>query len=446
MPDPTAPPRLTPPRLIETIPYALGMDLVHYRLANGLHIYLMADPSVPVVSVQTWVNVGARHEVKGKTGLAHFFEHLMFGATNGYGEGEFTSRLEAIGAQINAATSNDWTHFYVNAEKAHLPMVLDLEAERLVHLALTPEAVAREREVVANERRERVDDDLLGGAMELLDAMAFSVHPYGHPTVGLAADIEAYNTADCEAFYRTYYAPNNVTLVIVGDIVADEALAMIVARYGAMPAASIPVEDTWPEPPHVAERRAMSVVTSASERALIAYPGPARCDDDHLVGAILIDALAGGDASILEMALVHTEIATTVGAWETDTKDPGVFLFYLDAPQGKPIGPILASLDAALDRVVHTGITAERLAQVKARLALRIAQRLQSASERAYAIGEDAVGGGCVTTPAQAMRRIDAVTLADVRRVARRYLVPTARSIVQIIPSNPGAAAPVEAS
>ena len=226
MPDPSP-----PPTLIETLPFAPGAEVTHYRLANGLNIYLLPEHAVPVVSVQTWVNVGSRHEVPGKTGLAHFFEHLMFGATASLAEGAFTEKLEAIGAQINAATYYDWTHYYVNARASALADVLDLEVERLAHLAITPEAVNREREVVANERRLRVEDSLIGVAIEKLYALAYPTHAYGHPVIGHMADIAAYNPPDCQAFYAAYYAPNNVTLVLVGDFEVSEARNLVLVHH-----------------------------------------------------------------------------------------------------------------------------------------------------------------------------------------------------------------------
>src|SRR5580698_3284269 len=256
--------------------YAFGGDTIHrYRLDNGLTVLLLVDASAPVACYHTWFKVGSRHERPGKTGLAHLFEHLMFNETENLKAGTFDRKLEENGAETNAATWVDWTYYYESLPADRVKLAVQLEAERMAHLVLREPQVASEKEVVANERRYRVDDDVEGVANELLYKTAFTSHPYHWPTIGWMDDIKGFTPEDCTAFYKTYYAPNNATVVVVGDVRERTLLQWIQAEYGAIPSASIPPEDVNPEPPQVDERRLELRKPTASEKLLVAYKGPA---------------------------------------------------------------------------------------------------------------------------------------------------------------------------
>ena len=178
-----------------------GADEVQrYHLDNGLKILLLVDKSAPVVSYYTWFSVGSRHEKQGKTGLAHLFEHLMFNESGALKAGEFDRRMEEAGGETNAATWVDWTYYYESIPSASFPLVVKLESGRMAHLVLREPQVASEKEVVANERRFRVDDDVEGTANELLYKTAFTKHPYHWPTIGWMKDIQDFTPADCAAF------------------------------------------------------------------------------------------------------------------------------------------------------------------------------------------------------------------------------------------------------
>src|SRR5512139_2835914 len=200
-----------------SVSFGPELSLARYWLGNGLDVLLCEDHSAPVVAYHTWYRVGSRHEREGKTGLAHLFEHLMFNETENLPAGEFDRKLEEAGAESNAATWLDWTHYNIAVPKEQLGLVVSLEAERMSHLVLRDPQVSSEKEVVANERRYRVDDDVEGTADEALYEHAFTRHPYRWPTIGWMEDIQGFTTEDCRRFYRTYYAPNNATLILVGD-------------------------------------------------------------------------------------------------------------------------------------------------------------------------------------------------------------------------------------
>src|SRR4051812_7069642 len=251
---------------------ALGGDVPHvqrFRLGNGLRLLVLVDTSAPVLSYYTWFRVGSRHERPGKTGLAHLFEHLMFNETEGLKAGEFDRKLEENGAESNAATWLDWTYYYESLPKDRFPLAVKLESERMARLVLRDPQVASEKDVVANERRMRVDDDVEGTANEILYKTAFTKHPYHWPTIGWMKDIEGFTPDDCADFYKTYYAPNNATVVVVGDVTEKDVLTRIRDAYGEIPPSEIPEEDTQPEPPQLEPRLITFNKPTPSEKLLV---------------------------------------------------------------------------------------------------------------------------------------------------------------------------------
>src|SRR5882672_10352091 len=231
-----------------------GETLQRWRLGNGLSVLVLVDTRAPVVAYHTWFNVGSRHEQPGKTGLAHLFEHLMFGETENLAAGVFDRKLEESGAETNAATWVDWTYYHELLPADRVKLAVKLEAERMQRLVLREPQVASEKEVVANERRYRVEDDVEGLANELLYKTAFQRHPYRWPTIGWMEDIQGFTPEDCAAFYRTYYAPNNATVVVAGDVRERDLLLAIRDAYGDIPRSVIPSEDIVPEAPQLEER------------------------------------------------------------------------------------------------------------------------------------------------------------------------------------------------
>src|SRR5690606_16235502 len=205
-------------------------------LANGMRVIVWPDHDIPNVALYNWVRVGSRNEVPGITGLAHFFEHMMFNGTSTRPPGEFDRVLEANGARNNAFTSNDVTVYQDWFPRAALETVFELEADRLRNLAFDPEVIESERGVVHSERRLRVDDNQAGRLMEQVQATAFLAHPYGIPTIGWPSDILAWTIDDLKAFFATYYAPNNCTLVLVGDVDVQETIALARKYFGSIPA------------------------------------------------------------------------------------------------------------------------------------------------------------------------------------------------------------------
>jgi zinc protease len=417
---------------------SFGRDAVHrWRLGNGLTVLVLVDASAPVVAYHTWFNVGSRHERPGKTGLAHLFEHLMFGETENLGAGVFDRKLEENGAETNAATWVDWTFYHELLPADRVKLAVRLEAERMQRLVLREPQVASEKEVVANERRYRVDDDVEGSANELLYKTAFDHHPYHWPTIGWMEDIQGFNPDDCAAFYRTYYAPNNATVVAVGDVRERDLLAAIAAAYGAIPAQQVPPEDIVPEPPQTTERKVETTKPTASEKLLVAFKGPALGDADHAAMSILSEVLFGGRASrIYRTLVVDKELAIEARGWVSTFRDPGLFESWITARGSHTAEEIQPLLDEAFARVRADVVTEDELARAKARLELGSLQQLETVGGKAEQIGffETVLGD-----PGYSFRRVEQyrrVTAGDVRRVARRYLVDAARTIVRVRPEQ----------
>jgi len=422
---------------------ALGADVPHvhrFRLANGLRLLLLVDRSAPVVSYSTWFRVGSRHEKPGKTGLAHLFEHLMFNESEGLAAGEFDRKLEENGAESNAGTWFDWTYYYESLPRDRFSLAVKLESQRMAKLVLREPQVVSEKEVVANERRLRVDDDIEGTANEILYKTAFTHHPYHWPTIGWMADIEGFTPDDCVAFYKTYYAPNNATVVVVGDVRDQDVLEKIAAAYGAIPSSTIPEEDTRPEPPQLDTREVVLAKPTASEKILFGFHGPALGDADHAALTLLNEVLFGGRASRMYRVLVtEKELCTDLRGWVSTFRDPGLYEVYFTARPGVTAADVVARGDAELARVREEVVTEEELERAKARLELGLVQSLETISGKAEQIGfYDTVLGD----PAAAFRRLEAyrrVTAGELRTAARRYLTLEARTVIRVVPETTAA-------
>lgn len=410
-------------------------EVQRFRLENGLTILLLVDRSAPVVAYATWFRVGSRHEQPGKTGLAHLFEHLMFNETESLKAGQFDRKLEEAGAESNAATWVDWTYYYEAVPKDRVGLAIRLESDRMAHLVLRTPQVTSEKEVVANERRYRVDDDVEGTANELLYKTAFARHPYHWPTIGWMDDIQNFTPDDCATFYRTYYAPNNATLIIVGDVREGDVLARVRDAYGAIGQAILPPEDTHPEPPQTEERTLTIKKPTASEKVILGYRGPALGDTEHAPLSVLCEVLFGGRASRLYRAmLIEEELASDLRGWVSTFRDPGLFEMYFTARPGKTKADLLRVLERELERLKTDVVTDDELLRAKARLELGTLQGLDTAQGKAEQIGfYDTVLGD----PAAVFRRMETyrrVTAGDLRRAARRYLLQHTRTLIHVLP------------
>jgi len=387
-----------------------------------------------VLSYNTLILAGARNETEpGKSGLAHLFEHLMFNEIEGLAAGEFDRLLEEAGAENNAATWLDWTQYTIAVPSSQLPLVVRLEADRMNRLVLRDPQVTSEKEVVANERRYRVDDDVEGAVSELLWKTAYTRHAYRWPTIGWMEDIASFTSADCQDFYRTFYSPNNAVVVIAGDVCEAELLRLVVGAYGDMAASELPLEDVQPEPPQVEERRAQLSKPTATEKLIIGYHGPALGDFDHAATTLLGEVLFGGRASRMYQKLVRTlEIASEVRVFVGPFRDPGLIEVYAAARERNTAEELLAAIDEELSRVKEEPVGQAEIERARARLELGLLASLDTADGKASNLGFfHAVLG----RPAAAFERLATMARADandLRRAARRYFVPSQRNVIMV--------------
>lgn len=413
-----------------------GLEVERWRLSNGLAVRLLVDSSAPVISYHTWVRVGSRYEEPGKTGLAHFFEHMMFNETKNLAWGEFDRRMEDAGGDTNAATWIDWTYYYESLPAEELPLAIELEADRMAHLVVRKKQVDSEREVVANERRMAVDNDVRGMADEMLCALAYGrAHPHGWPTIGWMEDIEAYRVADCRAFYRTWYAPNNATLIVVGDLDSADTLERMRAAYGGMRPSALP-DRPAPRPSRQRkERRKRLRWPTPSEKLCIGWHSPPEASFDHAVAEVILELWTSGRSSRLRRRLVEElEIVSSLQGSVGGLAHGGLFELWIGLREGIASARALEVVDAEVERLVRTPVAARELEKVKNRTELFVLSSVETMSERAYQIG---LGETVVGDPAHLFQRLEdmrAVRPADIQRVAASMLRPERRSIVHVVP------------
>jgi zinc protease len=410
--------------------------LARYRLKNGLKVLLLRDPSARVVSYHTWFGVGSRHERPGKTGLAHLFEHLMFNETEHLPKGEFDRKLEEAGAEVNAATWVDWTYYYVNVPSTELPLVVELEAERMQHLVLREPQVASEKDVVANERRYRVEDDVEGAVNELMYQTAFTVHPYHWPTIGWMRDIEGFTITDCAEFYSAYYAPNNAALVVAGDLDEERVLALVAERYGQIAAAALPAHPYTEEPVQTEERRVEVEKPTPTDKLSLGYKSPSLGHPDHAVLAVLNEVLVGGRSSRLYRALItEGQLASDLRSSLAPTRDTGLYELWVSLREGRSAEEALVVVEAELARLAQSGLAEAELQKAKNRLELGFLHGMETFSGSAEQVGFFET---VLADPSRVFSQLEAyraVSAADLVRVVGTVLVPSQRTTIFVRPS-----------
>ncbi len=421
-------------RALGTYPFG-ERAIARFELDNGLKLLTLQDASAPVVSYHTWFGVGSRHERPGKTGLAHLFEHLMFNETKNLPAGEFDRTLEAAGGEVNAATWVDWTFYYENVPSSELALVVRLEAERMQNLVLREPQVQSEKEVVANERRYRVEDDVEGAVNELLYKTAFTVHPYHWPTIGWMEDIEGFTTQDCEAFYGTYYAPNNATIVVVGDFDQEALLGEVAQHYGAIARAELPAHHFEREPEQAGERRLQIEKPTPTEKLALGYKAPALGEPDYAALTVLNEVLFGGKSSRLYRALIgEGELAGEARGSLAPSRDPALYEIWVSLREGRRAEEGLAVVEQVLADVARAGVSEQELEKAKNRLELGFLHGLETASGKAEQIGfyetvlQDA---GRIFRQLELYRGVQAEAI---RALAARRLVPAARTTILVRP------------
>jgi zinc protease len=395
-------------------------------LANGMQIVVWPDRDIPNVALYNWVRVGSRNEAPGITGLAHFFEHMMFNGTSTRAPGEFDRVMEASGASNNAFTSQDVTVYQDWLPRAALPLVFELEADRLRNLAFDPKVIESERGVVYSERRLRVDDSDFGRLYEQTNATAFLAHPYGIPTIGWPADIESWTSDDLRRFFTTYYAPNNCTLVLVGDLDPKSTLALARKYFESIPAQTPPTPVRTKEPEQRGERRVAIEADTQTPLLQFAYHGIAASDPRLPALELLTRILTDGDASRLHRRLVEeTKLAISADSNVEAGFDPGLVWFFLTLPANGDPTRAEAEFTEEIARVRDKGVTAEELARARSQALADFWRGLATINGKAQALGEYAVLKGGYQKLFEAPGAYESVTAEQVQKIAAELLRPT---------------------
>ncbi len=430
---------LSPWQLEAEAPVGRGVTAKRYRLANGLGVITAVDKRAPIVALQIWYRVGSRHERPGATGMAHLFEHLMFNQTENLPPGEFDRLVERTGGESNAATWVDWTQYRLSLPARDLELGIKLESERMQRLILEPTPVETERNVVINERRERVEDDVDGWLDEQLMALAFTTHPYRWPTIGWMEDIRALSLPDIRAFYRTWYAPNNATLIVVGDFEEDKLRELIEQHFAHIEPAVLPQIPPHVEPEQTRERVVRAPKPIATDRLLIAYKAPGQGDPDWAALEIVSTLLAGCPSARLHRKLViETETASSVDAQLTPFRDPSLFRLVVTTARGHDANEILAIIDREIALLFETPASAAEVEKAKALAETSFWSSMVDIDGKAEELGHYETTLGDFRQLGVIAERLANITAEDVARVIRTYLVPAHRTIVIAEPEGDG--------
>jgi zinc protease len=422
-------------------------NVTHFTLANGLEVVVVPDHRAPVVTHMIWYKVGAADETPGKSGLAHFLEHLMFKGTAQNPGNRFSLAVAAIGGQENAFTSSDYTGFFERVPREYLKEMMAFEADRITGLVLTDEVVRPELDVVLEEQNMRVANNPNGRLSEQMDAALYLNHPYGRPVIGWRPEIERLTREDALAFYRRFYTPNNAVVVVAGDVTADEVKADAEATYGQIAVRTEVAPRMRPKEPVQEAPRTVTLADPRVEQPSVsriylvpsrttAKPGESEALEvlAHILGS-------GANSRLYRRLVVEQGLAINAGAYYSGTAlDYGKFGVYAAPTPGKSLPQVEAALDAVLTGVTERGITADELEMAKNRLIADAvyAEDNQAALARWY--GAALATGETVDMVRDWPEAIRAVTADAVLNAARTWLNSRASVTGYLVNSLPSAA------
>ena len=413
-----------------------------FRLANGLKIIVREDHRAPVVVSQLWYKVGSSYETAGQTGLSHALEHMMFKGSRKLGPGESSRILRELGAEENAFTSDDYTAYYQVLASDRLAVALELEADRLASLKLPADEFAREIEVIQEERRLRTDDKPSSLAYERFKALAYPASGYRNPTIGWMADLKRMNVEDLRAWYRTWYVPNNATLVVVGDVQPEQVKALAERYFGSIPARPVPVAKAPLELTEPGERRTTLYLKTQLPSLLYGFnvPSLGSARDAKPVHALrLISALLdGGDSARLPARLERGEELVSGASTWYDAHARGDSLFVISATPNVQTGKTLQQVEDGLWRQLKdlqdNPPSAEELARVRAQVIAGLVYERDSITSQATSIGELETVGLSWRLLDQDLTALESITPADIQAAARTYFTRTRLTVAHILP------------
>jgi len=416
-------------------------SIQEFKLDNGLKLVVQEDHRSPVVVSQVWYRAGSLDEVNGKTGVAHVLEHMMFKGTKQVKAGQFSRLIAAAGGKENAFTSTDYTCYFQQLEKSHLPLSFKLEADRMANLQLTDEEFAKEIKVVMEERRWRTDDKPQSKVNEAFQGTVYRAHPYSRPVIGFMNDLENMTAADAREWYNNWYAPNNATLVVVGDVKADEVYKLAKQHFGKLKPKVLPVRKPQVEPEQIGERRIVVKAPAKLPYLLMGYHVPAlnnpETDWEPYALEVLAGVLSGNPAARLNQRLVReTQLAIDASAGYDLMSRGRQSVFAMDATpsEGKTVADVEAALLQQIEIIKESGVTAEELERVKAGVIAADVYKRDSMFYQGMQIGTVETIGFPWKILEDYPNRLRAVTPEQVQAVARKYLLKDNLTVATLDP------------
>jgi zinc protease len=424
-----------------------------FLLDNGLKLLVQEDHRAPAVVSQVWYKVGASYEHGGITGISHMLEHMMFKGTGKHPPGEFSRIIAANGGRENAFTGEDYTAYFQTLEKSRLTVSFELEADRMRNLKLLEPEFAKEQQVVLEERRLRTDDQPRAKMQEQFDALAFSNSPYKNPVIGWPDDVAGLTVNDLKSWYSQWYAPNNATLVVVGDVKADEVFKLAKKYFGPLKRSVLPPLKPQSEVEQLGPRRMTVKLPAKLPYLSMAYKTPtlktAKEDWEAYALEVAAGILDGGNSSRLSSRLVRgQQVAASAGAgYDMSARLSKLFTLEGTPAQGKTIPELEKALSEEVRHLREELVTADELQRVKAQVLASHVYQLDSMFYQAMQLGAaETVGLGWKKIQ-EYVDKVNAVTAEQVQQVAQKYLTEDRLSVAQLDPQPlpEGAQAPEEA-
>jgi zinc protease len=407
------------------------------RLPNGLWVVFHEDHSTPIVHVQLWYHVGSKDEKPGRTGFAHLFEHLMFQGSKNAAQDQHLSMVASVGGEGNAQTTEDYTLFWETLPAQYLPMALWLEADRMATLDVNEAAFTRERSVVKEERRQKIENQPYGRLQEIVYETAFTTHPYKHPTMGSMKDLESASIADVREFYQTYYVPENAVLVLAGDFDTPEASKLVERYFGRIPKAKPVKRDIPVEPPQKQPRQVTLYEDVPLPAVVVAhhitYDGHPDSYPLHVVSKVLSD----GQSSRIHRSLVYEKrLALAAFGQGNIIEHPNLFFATSFVQPGQSPDAVAQALIAELDRLRNEPISSHELERTKNQFARDYILGRLTVQQKATVLGHAAVLHNDLRTADGEYDIFMNLTAADVQRAARTYFTPESRLVLTILPKS----------
>ncbi len=415
----------------------IDLPVTKFTLKNGLTVLLLEDHTVPMISYHTWYKVGSRDESEGVTGAAHMLEHMMFKGAKKYSGKQLDHLFHENGITNNAFTSNDYTGFYENIPSSKLELVMDIEVDRMKDLALQAEDLLSEKEVVAEERRWRIDNNPMGFLRESLMATVFKSHPYGWPVIGFMKDINAYDIEKLRYFYNTYYVPNNAVLVIVGDFDTKKTKKMVEKYYGTLTFKEVPHKNIKPEPVQTVQRNTVIRKDVQNTSFAIAFQSPKIGEADMYALDLAASILGDGSSSRIYKRLVYErQLATSAYAYNYSLQDGGIFSVGVNVIPGQTKDQALEISYNEIWKLRNKKVTDQELEKAKTQVIKNIVDGLRTIDGKARSLATNEIVTGSYQAIFTDLEKYQQVTADDILRVANKYLQQTQRSIISLEPKK----------